>query len=63
MHYDPVKNVFAGVIRSLPVLRVAFYKTLDLMFLRSWYVRRELRLLRKQFQGKEIAILDAGSGF
>jgi SAM-dependent methyltransferase len=63
MHYDPVKNIFAGVIRSFPLLRVGFYKTLDLMFLRSWYVRRELRQLRASFAGKEIAILDAGCGF
>ncbi len=63
MHYDPVKNVFAGVIRSLPVSRVGFYKTLDLMFLRSWYVRRELRAIRKQFGTDELKVLDAGCGY
>ncbi len=63
MHYDPVKNVFASVIRSIPILRITFYKTLDLMFLRSWYVRRELKLLRKQFGTKSISILDAGTGY
>ena len=63
MHYDPVKNVFARIIRAIPVLRVAFYKLLDLMFLRSWYVRRELRELRKKFGNRQIAILDAGSGY
>lgn len=63
MHYDPVKNVFAGVIRAIPALRVAFYKTLDLMFLRSWYVRRELKKLRKKFGSREISILDAGCGY
>jgi SAM-dependent methyltransferase len=63
MHYDPVKNIFAGVIRTFPALRVGFYKTLDLMFLRSWYVRRELLKLRKALPGKDIAILDAGCGY
>lgn len=33
------------------------------MFLRSWFVRRELRELRKNFGGKEIAIFDAGCGY
>jgi len=33
------------------------------MFLRSWYVRRELRELRKKFSNANIDIYDAGSGF
>ena len=33
------------------------------MFLRSWYVRNELRALRKKFGEDEITIYDAGSGF
>ncbi len=33
------------------------------MFLRSWYVRRELRNIRKQFGDKEISIYDAGTGY
>jgi len=33
------------------------------MFLRSWYVRRELRELRKHFSSAYIDIYDAGSGF
>lgn len=63
MHYDPIKNVFASVIRKIPFLRVVFYKILDLMFLRSWYVRRELKQLRKNFRDKKIKILDAGTGY
>ncbi|MBK8662456.1 MAG: class I SAM-dependent methyltransferase [Ignavibacteriales bacterium] len=63
MHYDPVKNVFAAVIKKLPFTRVLFYKTLDLMFLRSWYVRRELRKLREKAGSKKLNIYDAGSGF
>ncbi|NUN10868.1 MAG: class I SAM-dependent methyltransferase [Ignavibacteriaceae bacterium] len=63
MHYDPVKDVFAEVIRKIPFLRVLFYKLLDLMFLRSWFVRRELRHLRKKFGSRKIDIYDAGSGY
>jgi len=63
MHYDPIKNVFAGIIKRYPFLRVIFYKILNLMFLRSWYVRRELKALREKFGDDEITIYDAGSGF
>jgi SAM-dependent methyltransferase len=63
MHYDPVKNIFAGFIKKIPSLRILFYKLLDLMFLRSWYVRRELKNLRKIFGDREINIYDAGSGY
>lgn len=63
MHYDPVKNIFAGIIKKYPILRVLFYKILDLMFLRSWYVRRELKKIRQKFGSKKINIYDAGSGY
>lgn len=63
MHYDPVKNIFASIIKKFPFLRIVFYKILDLMFLRSWYVRRELRTIRKKFDNEKISIYDAGSGY
>ena len=63
MHYDPVKNVFASIIKKYPFLRITFYKLLDLFFLRSWYVRRELKKLRKTFGGETIEVYDAGTGF
>lgn len=63
MYYDPIKNVFASVIKKVPFLRVIFYRTLDLMFLRSWYVRRELKSLRKKFGNRKIDIYDAGTGY
>lgn len=63
MQYDPIKNVFAAVIKKIPLTRILFYKLLDLMFLRSWYVRRELKKIRKIFSNKEISIYDAGSGY
>ncbi len=63
MYYDPIKDIFANTIKKFPVLRIAFYKLLDIMFLRSWYVRRELLNLRKTFGDKEISIYDAGTGY
>lgn len=63
MLYDPIKDIFASVIKKIPLLRIAFYKTLDAMFLRSWYVRRELKKLRKTFGIKSIDIYDAGTGY
>ncbi len=63
MYYDPIKNIFASVIKKIPFLRIIFYKILNLMFLRSWYVRRELKNLRKIFGDKHINIYDAGTGY
>jgi len=63
MYYDPIKNIFADTIRKCPFLRILFYKFLDLMFLRSWFVRRELKGIRNRFGNKDISIYDAGSGF
>ena len=63
MYYDPIKNIFADVIKKKPIFRVIFYKILDLMFLRSWYVRRELKKLRQNFGNKKINIYDAGTGY
>ena len=63
MHYDPIKNVFASLIQKFSFIRIVFYKLLDLIFLRSWYVRSELKRLRKYFGDKTIEIYDAGTGF
>ena len=63
MHYDPIKDSLAAVIRKFPFFRILFYKLLDVLFLRSWYVRRELKKLRILFKNKEISILDAGTGY
>ena len=63
MYYDPIKDVFAGLIKKFSFLRVFFYKMLNLMFLRSWYVRRELINLRRILGDKKISIFDAGTGY
>lgn len=63
MHYDPIKNIFAGIINYHPFFRILFYKILDLMFLRSWYIRRELKRIRKIYSTQKINIYDAGTGY
>ena len=62
MQYDPIKRTLGSVFNSTPFLRKFFYRLLDLLLLRSWHIRRELRMLNKGgFSPAQIA--DAGSGF
>jgi len=63
MNYDPIKDIFASAIKTNGILRILFYKILDIIFLRSWYVRRELKKIRGLTKEKKIIIYDAGSGF
>lgn len=61
MKYDPIKKVFGDVVSNNTFLRKVFYWLLDLMFLRSWHVRKKIReLYPKNFK---MEILDAGMGF
>lgn len=62
MNYDPIKNIFARRIKENILLRKIFFKILNLMFLRQWYVERELKNLFSQNKN-EIKMLDAGTGF
>jgi SAM-dependent methyltransferase len=60
MHYDPIKRSLGSVFNSTPFLRKLFYFLLDVLLLRSWHIRNELRKLN----GNAVKnILDAGSGF
>ena len=63
--YDPTKDKFARWIRRSRLLRTLFYKTLDLFFLRGWYVRNALRQYYRMKSAPQESwdILDAGSGF
>jgi len=62
MQYDPIKHSLGKVFNSTPFLRKVFYKLLDLLLLRSWHIRRELKKLNREgFNPEQIA--DAGSGF
>ena len=62
MQYDPIKRSLGRVFNTTPGLRILFYRLLDLLLLRSWHIRRELRALKQEgFRPGDIA--DAGSGF
>ena len=62
MQYDPIKHSLGKVFNRTPILRRLFYRLLDLLLLRSWHIRRELKkLTREGFSPLEIT--DAGSGF
>lgn len=62
MHYDPIKRSLGIIFNRTPSLRKLFYRLLDLLLLRSWHIRRELRML-KQDGFNPVHIADAGSGF
>ncbi len=61
MLYDPIKDWLGGIFTRHPWLQKVFYRLLDLFFLRSWYVRREVVALLKH--AKNGHVLDAGTGF
>ena len=61
MQYDKVKDKFAVAIDKFPALRKLFYLLLDMLLLRQWYVKREIK---KHFQTrKSLRFYDAGAGF
>ncbi|MDN5349659.1 MAG: hypothetical protein PWQ54_1055 [Bacteroidales bacterium] len=61
MQYDPIKRQLGNVFNRTPFLRKLFYRMLDLLLLRTWHVKRELKNHTSQL--KNAAVLDAGSGF
>jgi len=62
--YDPIKDSFSRIIGRSKFKRTLFYYLLDLIFLRSWHVRKTLSELGHPFDTvKEWFLLDAGCGF
>ncbi len=62
MQYDPIKSSLGKVFNTSPSLRILFYKMLDLLLLRTWHIKREIRFIRSSLP-RNAEILDAGSGF
>ncbi len=61
MQYDKIKDKFAGLIDRFPLFRRLFYLLLDMLLLRQWYVKREIK---KYFsKNQSIRFYDAGAGF
>ena len=63
MDYDPVKDRLGAFFWASPARTKAFYRLLDTVFLRSWYVRRALRRHVEAMGGRPVRVLDAGTGF
>lgn len=61
MKYDPIKKSLGKVFNQTPLLRRIFYRLLDILLLRAWYINKELRDIRRN--NTISSILDAGSGF
>ncbi|UCG27196.1 MAG: class I SAM-dependent methyltransferase [Bacteroidales bacterium] len=62
MRYDPIKDSLDKVFSRSVFSRKLFYFLLDLLLLRAWYIRKELRKFRSR-SGDIAEILDAGAGF
>ena len=64
MDYDPVKDRLGDLFTRSPRLNKTFYRLLDTVFLRAWYVQREVRALVETMDPhRPIHVLDAGTGF
>ncbi|MCL2074621.1 MAG: class I SAM-dependent methyltransferase [Marinilabiliaceae bacterium] len=61
MNYNNIKKLLSKYFNKKNWLRLLFYRLLELLLLRSWYVRRELRKWLKNAP-QNAAVLDAGSG-
>ncbi|TVR69748.1 MAG: methyltransferase domain-containing protein [Marinilabiliales bacterium] len=62
MDYDPVKKDAGRIFNCCKPARVLFYRLLNVLLLRSWHVRREIRRWARTAPGGA-CVLDAGSGF
>lgn len=63
MDYDPVKDHLGTFFWASPTRTKVFYRLLDTVFLRSWYVRRALRQRIEALGDRPVRVLDAGTGF
>ena len=62
MQYDPIKRSLGKIFNRSVVSRKLFFKLLDILLLRAWYIKREIRHFKKHFSA-EAVVLDAGAGF
>lgn len=62
MKYDPIKRSLGSVFNKNPFLRILFYHLLDILLLRAWHIKKQVRRLKKDLPSTP-SFLDAGSGF
>ncbi len=61
MQYEPIKKTLEKFLGPL-FMRRAFYRLLDILLLRAWHVKKELKKISIQLSCNA-SVLDAGSGF
>lgn len=62
MQYDPIKRTLGKFFNTTPFLRILFYKLLDVLLLRAWHIKHEIKKFSNTLPDN-CNILDAGSGF
>ncbi len=62
MKYDPIKKSLGVIFNKNIFLRKLFYNLLDLLLLRTWHIKKEIKLWKKTLNNN-VSILDAGAGF
>ncbi len=62
MQYDPIKRSLGTIFNKTPLFRKIFYHLLDILLLRAWYIKREIKKWQKN-SPQNSKILDAGAGF
>ena len=60
MQYDPIKRSLGKVFNKNPFTRKLFYSLLNMLLLRAWHIKKELK---KWIAPENPQILDAGAGF
>ena len=62
MQYDPIKRYLGSIFNTSANARIIFYKLLNLILLRTWHIKKEIRQIKRKFPNNA-QLLDAGSGF
>lgn len=60
MFYDPIKDRMGAFFSRRPLLQRLFYAGLDMVFLRTWHVKKHIRQTFRDWPSdKPLRILDA----
>ena len=62
MHYDPIKKNLNKFFNLSPQLRILFYKLLDILLLRAWYIKREIRKWANELKTQNYSQIDSFIG-
>ncbi|MFO7869782.1 MAG: class I SAM-dependent methyltransferase [Bacteroidales bacterium] len=62
MKYDPIKQRLGKIFNAHPILRKLFYLLLDVLLLRTWHIKKHLKVWARQAP-QDSFVIDAGAGF